>query len=159
MRVPVISLTGSAGGSFTEAASIAWACLIAATGIVFLGGGGVFGGAVGSGTGAADGDTGATSGNTGATGGGGGATAGGGVPATGGGALASAAAGFGAAGAAAPAGPTTETHCSQNKSVSESLNVCLRKFKRNSTFYFTKFLIKQVFLTSSSSVKASIISV
>lgn len=70
-RVPVISEVGSAGGSFTVAASIAWACLMAATGIEDIGawGGGRGGGSAAAGGG---GEGGATSAAGGADGGGGG---------------------------------------------------------------------------------------
>jgi len=102
-RVPVISVVGSAGGSFTVAASIAWACRIAATGIEDNGAWGGGGGGLGVGGAAVDG---AAVGGEGGGGGGGVASVAGGE---GGGGLGSAAtASFFFAGAGAP--PPAKRH-------------------------------------------------
>ena len=98
-RVPVISEVGSAGGSFTVAASIAWACLMAATGIEDIGAWGGGGGGRGGGAAAAGGGGGAEGGATSADGGGdGGGGGGGGL-----GSAATASVFFAGAGAAPPA--------------------------------------------------------
>jgi hypothetical protein len=93
-RVPVISVVGSAGGNLTVAASIAWACRIAATGIDDNGAWGGGGGGLDVGGAAVDGAAG---------GGGGTALAAGGEGGGGLGSAATASFFFGGAGAPPPA--------------------------------------------------------